>query len=192
MYGWNDDPCIVRTSFFLFFVIRFFFVFFCEEDTVVLCADWTDVIRSNERWSAAEELTDKMQSSESETIQAELNALFAHIRVCLQCMCVFLHACLPVFLCVCLHVFLHICLPIFPECMHVFPPIWISGQPLNWKTSALLVFRHLRGHPFMTFTKIWFLTPHLSRTPFPLWTSTCGRHETHIALLKRLGMTFRT
>ena len=27
---------------------------------------------------------------------------------------------------------------------------------------------------------------HLSLTHFPLWTSTCGRHEIHIALLKRL------
>ena len=27
---------------------------------------------------------------------------------------------------------------------------------------------------------------HVSRTPSPLWTSTCGRHELHIALLKQL------
>jgi len=26
----------------------------------------------------------------------------------------------------------------------------------------------------------------MSRTPFPLWTSTCGQHEIHIALLKWL------
>src|SRR6218665_2789210 len=45
----------------------------------------------------------------------------------------------------------------------------------------------------MTFKKIRFLTHlplstsvHMSRTPSPLWTSTCGRHEIHIALLKRL------
>jgi len=42
-------------------------------------------------------------------------------------------------------------------------------------------------------TKIRFLTPsslstcvHMNRAPSPLWTSTCGRHEIHIALLKRL------
>ena len=42
--------------------------------------------------------------------------------------------------------------------------------------------------------KIGFLTPlplstcvHMSQTPSPpLWTSTCGRHKIHIALLKRL------
>jgi len=38
--------------------------------------------------------------------------------------------------------------------------------------------------------KIGFLTPspvHMhSHEPDPLWTSTCGRHEIHIALLKRL------
>src|SRR6218665_2027609 len=47
----------------------------------------------------------------------------------------------------------------------------------------------LRGHPFMTSTKIRFLTPppvHMGRTPSPLWTSTHGRYEIHIALLKRL------
>jgi len=26
----------------------------------------------------------------------------------------------------------------------------------------------------------------MNQTPSPLWTSTCGRHEIHIALLKRL------
>src|SRR6218665_3671359 len=43
----------------------------------------------------------------------------------------------------------------------------------------------LRGHPFMTSTKNQIFgppSPHAS----PLWTSTCGRHEIHITLLKRL------
>src|SRR6218665_297392 len=48
----------------------------------------------------------------------------------------------------------------------------------------------IRGHPFMTSKKIGFLTPpsllstcvHMSQKPSPLWTSTYGRHEIHIAL----------
>ena len=51
----------------------------------------------------------------------------------------------------------------------------------------------VRGHPFMTSTKnpIFHSLPLstcvlMNRTPLPLWTSTCGRHEIHIALLKRL------
>ena len=52
----------------------------------------------------------------------------------------------------------------------------------------------VRGHPFMTSTKnsgFWIpllpvhMRPHKS-DPLPLWKSTWGRHEIHIALLKRL------
>jgi len=49
---------------------------------------------------------------------------------------------------------------------------------------------HFRGHPFMTSKKNSDIDPlhpvHMSRTPPPLWTSSFGRHEIHIALLKRL------
>jgi len=56
---------------------------------------------------------------------------------------------------------------------------------LNLETAPL------RGHSFMTSTKeIGFLPPvHMcphEPDPLPLWTSTCGRHEILIALLKRL------
>ena len=52
----------------------------------------------------------------------------------------------------------------------------------------------IRGHPFMTSTKIsgfWppplvHMRPHDQDPHTPLWTSTYGRHEIHIALLKRL------
>src|SRR6218665_1949458 len=60
-----------------------------------------------------------------------------------------------------------------------------------------------RGHPFMTSTKITFLTPlplstcvHMGRTPSPLWTSTHGRHEIHTKKSRSLEMastvTYRT
>ena len=48
---------------------------------------------------------------------------------------------------------------------------------------------HLRGHQFMTSTKKSCFWPpsHLSTWARPpLWTSTCGRHEIHIALFKWL------
>ena len=50
-----------------------------------------------------------------------------------------------------------------------------------------------RGHPFMTYTKnqIFDLSPNVHMgphepDPLPLWTSTYGRHEIHIALLQQL------
>jgi len=56
----------------------------------------------------------------------------------------------------------------------------ISSWPVFW------------GHPFMTSRRKSGFDPlplstcvHMSRTP-TLWTSTCVRHEMHIALLKRL------
>src|SRR6218665_1454063 len=51
---------------------------------------------------------------------------------------------------------------------------------------------YIRGHPFMTSTKITFFTPspvHMrphGPDPSPLWTSTHGRHEIQSAVLKWL------
>ena len=54
-------------------------------------------------------------------------------------------------------------------------------------------YNKIRGHPFMTSTKNLIFDPPPSvhmrpqePDPSTLWTATCGRHEIHIALLKRL------
>ena len=65
---------------------------------------------------------------------------------------------------------------------------------MNYINIYVTKFGSIRGHPFMTSTKNCVLTPtppfhtcvHMSRTLSPLWMSTCGRHEIHIALLKQL------
>jgi len=68
--------------------------------------------------------------------------------------------------------------------------LWL-GEVVD-AASWLVYYMHqsVRGHPFMMSTKILDFCfdlpcPHEPDPP-PLWTLTCGRHEIHIALLKRL------
>ena len=49
-----------------------------------------------------------------------------------------------------------------------------------WDLTPPLYVVGTRGHPFMTSTKTQAFDP------LPLWTSTCGRHDLHTTLLKRL------
>src|SRR6218665_4061913 len=68
------------------------------------------------------------------------------------------------------------------------------GTPCTPTSPNFHVRSSILDHPFMTSTKNRIFDPHLplstcfhlSQTPSPLWTSTCGRHEIHIVLLKRL------
>jgi len=69
----------------------------------------------------------------------------------------------------------------------------VEMENFSFRTDRLtFIDCYKRGHPFMTSTKNRISAPislstcvHMSHTP-PLWTSTCGWHEKHIALLKRL------
>jgi len=105
-----------------------------------------------------------------------------------------MHKCMYISVCVCIYACMYACVKIKKIKSKIFySHKTVTLMNINNISKTVICKNKARGHPFMTSTKKSGLWPlplstcvHVGRTPSPLWTSTRGRHEIHIALLKWL------